>query len=100
MQLLWLHYRGKNTRYILCLELARQNGKIYCIETSKIDPGARNKIISARNLLSNLSLDKQIAWLKQYCPTAMLGFKTLKELNANIIQTHKVNGTTNLKSGN
>ncbi len=99
MQLLWLHYRGKNPRYILCLELARQDGKIYCIETNKIDPGARNKIISAKNLLSNLSLGKKVIWLKQHCPSAMVGFKTLKESNANVIQAHKVNNAINFKNG-
>ena len=99
MQLLWLYYSGKNPRYILCLELARGDGKIYCIEVSKIDHGSRSRIIASHKTLSGLSLDRKVKWLQHNCPAAMTGFKTLIEAKASIANTYPIS-EANGKNGN
>lgn len=75
------------------MELGRKNGKIYSIETNKIDAGSRRKIISARKILDSLSLDKRIEWIRHNCPNAINGFKTLNEGKAAITDTYPIDET-------
>lgn len=90
MRLLWLHYTGTHSRYILLLELGERDGKICGIETKVIDSNAKSKIRSAATTLAELPFDKRMTWIREYCPQAMGGYKEILKHNAQIISTYPI----------
>lgn len=90
MKLLWLLYRGRQSRYILLLELGEFNGKICGIDTKKINDRDRIVILSAAKTLENMQLRRLVAWVKRHCPGAMAGYREIFKEKAQIMSTHAI----------
>ena len=90
MRILWLLYRGKNSRYILLLELGEHNGKLCGIDTSKINDRDRAIIMSSSRSLRDMTLQKRVAWIKKHCKGAMAGYREIHKYNAQEVSAHEV----------
>lgn len=88
--MLWLYYNGKKPRYLLVLDLCGAGDKITCIETSKISAESKRRIVDAKNILDELQLDRKIVWIKEHCPEAMDGYRTLYKSKVSIINTYEL----------
>lgn len=90
MRLLSMIYNGSTMRNMLCLELGQQDDKLCIIETSKIDEISRELIKSSSKELDKLSFGLRIAWIREHCPAAMSGYKTLLIAKAQILDTYDI----------
>lgn len=92
MKLLNIHYhaKGKTPKYLLLLYLGQRNEKICGIETYHINDKEMAEIVRNSDVLSKLSLDRKIFWIKNNCPFGYKGYKEINSLNITILGEYNI----------
>lgn len=92
IHLIWAQYVVKNVRqYSLFAILGSQGGKYYALKSSKMAPDEVELIRKNMEMLTTLSLDDKIVWVKNQCPLSYKnGFRTLFESNTTVLATYPI----------
>lgn len=88
MKLYWCKYGDK---YKLVIPLGTSEGKLYCLQDTDLSKPVKQIIRSSAIILDGLSLKERINWLKNNCPAAMAGFRTLHENKLMVYKKYTIN---------
>ena len=92
MDILHVHYSGKQPRALYLLYLGSQNDKLVGIDITKFSDNEKKMTLSHIDDLDSLPIDKLILWFKTHCPTAYkTGLKQIYKTNVKIIDKIPLN---------